>query len=80
MRVKTPRHRETAIEKMHDGKDMVNSVVELDLLYQAIFKAGIKEVVKWIESHEKSLCMDCLCTFDFRDEEWQSKLREWGIK
>ena len=39
----------------------------------------LKAVVEWIESHEKSLCMDCLCAFDFREDEWEAKLKEWGI-
>ncbi len=41
---------------------------------------ALKEVVEWIEAHEKSLCMDCLCAFDFRSEEWQAKIKEWGIE
>lgn len=41
----------TAIEKMPDGKDMVNYVVKLDSLYQMIFKAG-EEYAITKEGHE----------------------------
>ena len=41
------------------------------------FKAGIREVVEWIETHEKSTCMDCTCAFNFRADEWQAKLEDW---
>jgi len=44
------------------------------------FKAGIKEVVEWIESHEESTCMDCSCAYDFKIWDWQAKLKEWGIE
>lgn len=66
---------ETAKERMPDGKDMVNYIVRLDLLYQRIFKAGIKEVV---------LCM--VNDFHFspiegswHQEKWDAKLKEWGL-
>ena len=38
--------RATAIERMPDGKDMVNYVVELKHLYQIIYKAGMEEEAK----------------------------------
>ena len=38
----------TAIERMSDGKDMVNYVVRLDTLYALIFKAGMREVVELV--------------------------------
>jgi len=44
------------------------------------FKAGINEVVGWIESHDKSTCMDCSCAFAFRIDEWQAKVEKWGIE
>jgi len=43
------------------------------------YKQGIKDVVGWVETHEKSTCMDCLCAFDFRSDEWQSQKKEWGL-
>jgi len=44
------------------------------------FRAGIEEVVEWVEGHDKSNCMDCFCAYDFCEEEWQAQLKEWGIK
>ena len=42
----------------------------LDLTSETQYKAGIKEVVEWIQSHFVAI----------KDkEEWQSKLKEWGI-
>ncbi len=41
--------------------------------------AGRREVVEWIESHDKSTCMDCSCAFDFKEWDWQAKLKDWGI-
>jgi len=35
--------KETAISRMLDGKDMVNSVAKLDHLYSLIFKAGYNQ-------------------------------------
>ena len=41
---------------------------------------GRKVVVEWIESHDKSTCMDCSCAFDFKEWDWQAKLKEWDIE
>ena len=38
--------KETAIERMPDGKDMVNEVVQLDHLYGLIFKAGYQQALQ----------------------------------
>lgn len=56
----------TAIERMPDGKDMVNYIVRLDLLYQMILQEGIKEVVEFIQ--EEGYLMG---------NRWQAKLKEW---
>lgn len=48
-------------------------------VYEAGKRAGIREVVEWIGGHKQSTCMDCLCAYDFRTEEWQAKLKEWGL-
>jgi len=47
--------------------------------YESVKKAGIREVVEWVGEHKESTCMDCLCAFDFRIDEWQAKLKEWGL-
>jgi len=38
--------KETAIERMPDGKDMINNVTRWDALYQTIFKAGYEQGLK----------------------------------
>jgi len=47
-----------------------------EMMEEAIFKAGIKEVVEWIT------CQGGIMEFiDMHiDKEWQTKLKEWGIK
>ena len=51
------------------------------------FKAGIKEVVEWIDTHQS--CDITQVTFDRKSVEpcvliknsgWQAKLKDWGIK
>ena len=37
------------------------------------FRAGIREVVEWIEKHEMYMAFHC-------KEDWQAKLKEWGVK
>ena len=48
--------KETAIERMPDGKDMVNSIVRLDALYGMIYKAGYeqrgKEIADWLDKEQ----------------------------
>lgn len=41
--------RETAISRMPDGKDMVNTVVQLDCLYNLILEAGIRKAVEGVK-------------------------------
>jgi len=80
----------TAIKRMPDGKEMVNYVVKLDAIYEMIFRAGIREVVEWIlyKARKHVLYKDAddngstlvgyeLLIMEF---EWQTKLKEWGIK
>ena len=43
-----------------------------------IYREGQRDIVEWIEAHEKSTCMDCSCAFAFRHDEWQEKLKEIG--
>jgi len=59
---------QTAIERMPDGKDMVNYVVKLDILYQKIFKAGIREVVEWMMGNYPEIC----------DFHLTAQLKKWG--
>jgi len=67
---------ETAKDRMADGKDMVNYIVKLDSLYQRIFKAGIKEVVEWVEQNRyQRTRKESLRVWN---EDWQAKLKEWG--
>ena len=69
-----------AYQKGYDkGQEDVCTVSVSDI-YEKGELAGIKKVVDWIQGHEKSTCMDCLCAYDFREDEWQAKLKEWGIK
>jgi len=68
---------ETAKDRMSDGKDMVNYIVKLDSLYQRIFKAGIKEVVEWVEQNRyQRTRKESLRVWN---EDWQAKLKEWGV-
>ena len=51
-------------------------------------KAGIKEVVEWIERYSTHHTRELLLTHEkdkifllvIRNQEWQSKLKEWGIE
>ena len=58
----------TALDNMPNGKDMVNYIVKLDSLYQIIFEAGRKEVVKWIE-HNTSMGISNIRIFD-NEKDW----------
>jgi len=54
------------------------SIISSKEIYESIYRAGIKEVVEWINSYT------CECTEGFGavclfKREWQSKLKEWGI-
>ena len=56
------------------------------------FKAGIKKVVEWIRNHislphfhqfqDHRLVTDTLINYDahYTQEEWQAKLKEWGVE
>ena len=70
---------ETAEERMPDGKDMVNSITRLDLLYQMIFRAGQKEVVEWVEDNH-GYCTKTLEYMAVNKLEWQAQLKKWGIE
>ena len=44
------------------------------------FKAGIKEVVDWIEENNSSSpLVSWITIFRFQEDEWLAKLKEWGI-
>jgi hypothetical protein len=52
-----------------------------------IFKAGIKEVVDWIENNSSSLyhinqprTLKHLSRFEVKGKFWQAKLIEWGVE
>jgi len=47
--------------------------------YEVGRKAGIKEVVEWVEQY-KCVDEDCVKWQCFEKEEWQAKLKEWNIK
>ena len=48
--------------------------------YESGRQAGIKEVMKWIESHRLSgSLMHPLEYYQFELEQWQAKLKEWRI-
>ena len=66
--------KETARERMPEGKEMVNYAVRMDALYQQIFKAGQKEMAEWIEKENPF-------SFIYRSSTtWQTKLKEWEEK
>lgn len=44
------------------------------------FRAGIREVVEWIERGENSWWNDYYLRFKVDVEEWQAQKKEWGIK
>ena len=45
------------------------------------FKAGCREVVEWLVSHNRSKIMDFIGEpLYIFDDEWQAKLKEWGIE
>ena len=46
-------------------------IISRDDIYNAIFKAGIREVVEWLHNHYN---------FVEQQEEYQGKLKDWGIK
>ena len=61
--------------------------VMLEQQAEISFKAGIKEVVEWIDTHQS--CDITQVTFDRKSVEpcvliknsgWQAKLKDWGIK
>ena len=43
-------------------------------IYEAIFKAGIREVVEWVNSERKNQNPSVW------HSRWQAKLRDWGIE
>jgi peptidyl-tRNA hydrolase len=43
------------------------------------FKAGIKEVVDWINNSDSS-CQEYITQICFNKNDWESKLKEWGVK
>ena len=47
--------KETAISRMPHGRDMVNYVVQLDHLYQMIYKAGQRGAIKVYTPYVKAL-------------------------
>jgi len=54
-----------------DGLTMLEANIE-----QA-HKAGIEKVVEFVE--ELIIGWDCAAAIDIRKEDWQAKLKEWGI-
>ena len=50
-------------------------------IYEAIYKAGQKSVVDWIESNdlEELDGIDEYISFDFLPGVWHKQLKEWGI-
>lgn len=43
------------------------------------FKAGIKEVVDWINNSDSS-CQEYFSKVCFDNNDWRSKLKEWGVE
>ena len=66
----------TALKQMSEGSDMVNFVVNLDLLYQTIFKEGRKDVVGWIRKANHS--GDWYYSFD--QAELEAQVKKWGLE
>ena len=55
-------------------------ILPSDDIYNAIYKAGIKEVVEWVNNHSsKEVCEYANNQIQqrFNVVEWQAKLREW---
>ena len=42
-------------------------------------KEGRREVVEWIETHAVSLSIDQPISFDIKYNDWQDKLKDWGL-
>jgi len=59
--------------------DYIWTVTDAD---RAIFKAGIKEVVDWVGSVPpvSKLPEGTMKHYAISTEQWQAKLKEWGIK
>ena len=57
------------------GKTLsVAETMELSLkAMEDMKKAGLKEVVDWVEKHKPFMAFHC-------DKDWQAKLKEWGIE
>ena len=53
-----------------------NELFPEELIAEISFKAGIKEVVEWIKERD---CGDKSCVAITIDD-WQAKLKEWGLK
>jgi len=43
------------------------------------FKAGIKEVVEWVNSNAQQDAEECHGSLTLDPNEWQWQLKEWGI-
>ena len=54
----------------------LNITLVLEKQAEISFKAGIKEVVEWIKERD---CGDKSCVAITIDD-WQAKLKEWGIE
>ena len=50
--------------------------MDMDAQAEASFKAGIREVVEWIQANDINWGLDIEVPWD----SWEAKLKEWGIE
>ena len=72
----------TPIEFHMSGDKVSQEIVRhlTRLQAQSSFEAGMKEVVNWVKANETDICgytgsKGSICG----SEEWQAKLKEWGL-
>ena len=63
------------------GQDSVFGSIPENLppLLETAHRAGIKEVVEWVESHSHKMNTN-MYGISLERAEWQAQLKEWGIK
>ncbi len=71
---------DTVMDKIRQAKlQLGDDFGDEEMMDEAIFKAGIKEVVEW---HKQNPAHHLFITHEDAqkyDEKWQAKLKEWGI-
>ena len=68
--------------RLYGKSESLLSKASIDLMVADSKKAGIKEVVEWIETHHEQVIMGSFSLYQWSIvvDEWQAKLKEWGIK